>query len=360
VSRTRSAPLRVLTELAALATLAVAAPGARALAQQQPGPPATQKRVLPRWDRPDTEWQITPLLGYKLGSTRTVASAAQSTGLEGGAKIEVPDIHLVGKTNPGLGLHAGGGGALGFTKTTLSTVEGYGAAQSDVRFHRYWGEAGLTLFYKALRIRADIARGLLRYQLDEAPALQAVDAGGDVALRVLRWLDFRLQTRYRHVFEDAFDDPTLAELENGAFTQVSIDKIRLQLEAGPALTYAQESLEHEVSGEGWVRLAYARAELKGLYGYDLAVRARYVVSTSDARLGRYATMRLPREDLYRAPSVTAPEDTLTLSTNASRAYGSASFGYWINWLIFDYSGRDGKKSHTNRDSGIGMFFGYEL
>jgi hypothetical protein len=257
-------------------------------------------------------------------------------------------------------LRAGGGAALGFTKTTLSNIQGYGSSRSDVRFHRFWGESQLTFFYKALRLRADAARGLLRYQLDEAPPLQAVDAGGDLGLRVLRWLDFRIQTQYRHVFAEAFDDPTLVELENAFFTHVSIDKIRLEIDSGPALTYAQESLDSEVSGEGWVRLAYARATLRGVYGYDFEMRARYVVSTSDDRLGRYATMRLPREDLYHPPTVMAPEDTLTLSTNLSYPYGSSRFGYWINWLIFDYSERGGRKAHTNRDSGIGMFFGYDL
>lgn len=322
-------------------------------------PTAASRRYFPHWESEKPDFDLEPIVGYKLGETKTIASAARSSGFEGGGQASYEGLRLV-RGNPGLTLALGGGGALGFTKTTLANTDGIGTADSNVRFHRYWVDGGFELYYKALKLESSLSRGVLRYQIADAPAVQDVSGHGDLGLRVFRWLDLHGALSYRHVFAEAFADPATVELESLPYAHLKIDAANVDIDAGPAIAYVQESELSEVAAEGWLRSYFFRVKAAKVKGYDFHTRLRYVAASSNDELGRYATTRLSGDDFHEAPRLAAPEDTLSMSFAITADYGVMTAGWWFNWTIFDYSERGDRKSHTNRESGVSAFFGYDL
>lgn len=320
---------------------------------------ATERRFFPAWESEKPDFDLVPILGYKLGETKTIASAARSSGFEGGGKISYDGLRLK-RGNPGFTLGLGATGAFGFTKTTLANENGAGSQDSTVRFHRYAARAGFTLYLKMVKMQGEIARGLRKYQLDGTLPVQDIDGNGDLGIRVFRWLDLHNGISYRHVFAEEPDDPTTVELDSIPYARVAIAPLHSTIEMGPGVGYTQESAVGAAAAEGWVKTYAFKFVTKDIKGYDVHGRVRYVANTTDPGLGRYATTRLSTDDFHEPPRLTPPEDTLTTSFAITANYGWAVLGWWFNWQIFDYNEKGGKKAHTNRESGVSAFFGYDL
>ncbi len=328
-----------------------------------PPPPPTppyNRRWWPHFERAPYDWQLDPIGSYKLTTADSVAGAARSSGQELGGRAKLSSVGLYRKGHTLVALSLGGGGAMGRIKTTLAELRGYGAAESEFKYVRYFAEAGLGYYYKSFRLLASVARGTLDYKRGSAPLVQDVTGTGDMGLRLARWFSLHGSTIYRHVFAEKFSDPATVELLGWPHAALQYQPWRIEVDVGPGYAYTQESVASEVAAEGWVRLLFLKFKLTNVYNIDVEGRARYVLSTSAAALGRYATTKLGADDMSSPPLLTAPEDTMTLSLFFSQHYHGVKLGYWSNWQIFDYREKAGHKSHTNKESGFGVFLGYAL
>ncbi len=323
-------------------------------------PTATERSKWPHFHRPAFDYHFAPLASYRLTNTGTIAELASSSGQELGLLASLRNIGFRRKNHSLLSLSLSLAAAEGRIKTLLVEKEGRGSSSNSLGFFRGYAETQLSFYYKSFRILANVSRGGLSYRLEEVPLIQAIVAKGTTGLRVYNWMGLHFDTIYRHIYSEVFSDPTSVELISWPHSEFNLKKLGIDLDIGPGLAYAQESRESKISGEGSVRFAFMTLNLKKFFNIDIEGRARYILKNSNDELGYYATMKLPQDSMYEPPLLVAPSDTLTLSLFVNQFYRDFKIGYWNNWLVYDYQRKYRKKSHTNRESGFGVFVGYEL
>lgn len=320
-------------------------------------PSASAKKYFPAFERPEGGIRFYPIAGYRLTEAKSLAGSARSSGLELGVRGGWNYLQL-SKGKSGLGLIARGAIAADRVTATISNDKGFGTKETPLNVFRGWAEGGAVIFFKALREELTVARGILKYDYDEFPLVQDVVTSNDLGLRLTQGISVGLQTKYRHVYSELVAEPTTAEIDNWAHLSVRIDALGLTLDGGPGTTYTQESYLDDIAAEGTVRYAQILMSRPRLpYVQDFSGRVKYVMGTSDENLGRYATMRLPEDDLGMPPTLTAPNNTMILAAFFGYGILGAKLGYWFNLVIYDY---EKPESELVRQSGLGFFAGYDL
>ena len=319
---------------------------------------------MPDWKPPNSDYKILPIAAYRLSDSKTLAGKAQSSGSDLGGRFELAHFNLFGK-NPGLTFEFTGSASKGSLTTSITDNSFTSASNSTINFERAWYEFGFTLYLGSLKYNVKASQGVLRFPDGRIERIQSVELINEAQLNIFSWLQFGIFSEAKQVFREQFDEPIHVEVDNWSYFKFSIfDSIDLAL--GPGIVIAQESEGEDIVADGETH--YTRIDLQALTTsiYRLWGRIKYVHNTTDPDLGRFATMKLPKDELYATPRLVPPEDTLSFTIFLTAPYGPYSFigpfelGYWMNQVIFNYKKKNSEESHTNRDLGIGVFFGLKL
>lgn len=319
--------------------------------------------ILPSWQPRESGMHSEPIGSLKQTTVKTVGGEASAIGKDLGAKVGWWHVNLFGR-NPGLFLVFNVAGSYGEVGTSVSAADGRGSSDSNVVFRRYYSDLGLVFYGGFFRWEAVGSYGSLFYRDDKLPPVQAIIGVNKFDMLIYKWFSFGLHSRARHVYEKDFESPRAVEVDNRAQFRFEFDHKKHYLEVAGGLTRAQESLQDAIVAEGDVGYYLTKLKITAR-SYHIFARIKYFANTTDADLGRFATIRLPQDDLHMPPQLVSPEDTMVISLALNQPFGPyfgigpAQVGYWFNTAIFNYSRRDGASQHTNRDLGIGFYYQFE-
>lgn len=313
--------------------------------------PKPVKRFLPDWEQKSFDWQFSPIFAYRMQTAEANGLTTTSATSEAGLRLGVSDIGIV-PGNPGVSAGAHAGMAFG-TDAAVVTGPNNLKDKKNTTYKRTFGGIGVTNYLRFVRQTIGIEKAKLEYNDEGKTLTQTMGFDHDLAVLLLSTLSEHYTFTYLRAYGAEYDKWFLIERDNWLHTRYEPGILSIVVDFGPGLTFVEEQ-----QAKGTTDYIKLLTQMHIFWKLGWSGSAKYVLASSEERIGESAGVRLPNEDLDKPSSVAMPEDSFLGSFFfgvSNIAYG-VGVGYHYNLQILNLGKHKGRERITTKDSGFGASF----
>ena len=310
---------------------------------------------FPDWPVDKFDYFISPLLGFaaekKSYTDYTVTNSTFEYGLAG-ALTGIPVV----PSNPGLTSGLVLGKAWG-KQDKLKVSQGGRSVDGDAtKYQRSYGEVFFTSYYKAIKDRLGIKRGVITFPTGSFAGASSHSIGveNDVGLLILPFLSGHYSISLDRAWYSSFNDPFLNDFDQWLFGKMAFSSIKTSLAFGPGYNIAKQVISDNAAEDITYKQSsgYLKAQFSSNPFWKILVSAsaKYILSKNGSLT--LAGVRLPEDDLYAPQETGLPADSIAANWffGLDRFLGGMGMGYQVNLTITNFG--DSEKKSVQRTSGF--------
>jgi hypothetical protein len=318
---------------------------------------------FPDWPADRFDWVFQPIFAFKYtqGVNEQTGTTRTSTA-EGGLAAGLVGVPVV-PGNPGLTTGPRVGVAYGYSNSLVKDKAGE-TTDSSFHYRRQWGGIDNAFYFKSFRYGLSLTRGMLKVIEDEDRLIQSFRADNDFGVIFRTWLSGHYSLLHGRAYHRKFSKPFLVENDHWLHARILTGFLDFLFDFGPGVTAVSAwSFDGENSaGGGTVSYFLLKTRFTVLWKLIGEGIGKYAIDASEKRLGRYATERLPEDDLNEPATLAMPEDSFLGSLFfgiKDLAFGIGA-GWRYNIQVLNVAEKDGTSRETTKNHGLGLYYEVRL
>ncbi len=322
--------------------------------------PGQGSRLFPDWPTTEFDWFVAPIIGVKFASTEVDGKAKRSdTTIEGGLAAGLIGIP-VPAGNPGAALAPDVGAAYGYNHSSTKRVDGHELA-TDSHYRRHWLGTAATFYAHYFRYRLNVRLGELAALEAPHTTIHSLGVGNDFGVLILPWVSQHYTVNYLRGYLNN-DKKFLEDFDHWLHTRLFFTFMSTVCDFGPGFTQTWEynSESGKPLAAGHSNYLLVRAGFNPVWKLVADGQFKYIYDSDDSRLGLYAGMRLPEDELSTPNTLSMPEDSFmgSLFLGVKDIVFGIGAGWRTNIQVLNVNRHHGADNTTTRDQGFGLY--YEL
>ncbi len=323
-------------------------------------------KFFPNWPTPKFNYGAAPIIGMKYQVDSDENSTSRTVQSEIGLMGYVSGIGLW-PGNPGLYLKPELGYVWGRVDGETDVAGESQATKIDETYQRSWGGVTFTVPIHFYRHQTQIKVGRKVFEKTSSNNLYSFTLVNDFGVLILDWLSTHFTHTLLQTMQKKFSaTPFSEEQDYWLHTRLFTDFLNFYADFGPGFTLIDRTFNQDSANErqvnGRVDYLLLKSGLNPFWKLYLAGHIKYVYDSDEQEIGSDAGTRLPDQDLYDAPIVAMPKDSLYASAviGVDRLIGGLGVGWRYNVQILNMSEQNNTQRERTEDNGLIVSYSLSL